>query len=411
VYAVQYFQDKRSPQVARPPAPRKTDEPSAAPPSTIETPVQLQPSIASKKIPEKTPAADHKAAEKPAVPPKEWQPESKPEPPPIPEPKAEPEPKPEAKPAEPEKAAPKPAVSPLPVPDEAARQRASKLVHDMFQEEIEQARSAAEKSDLARKILRQANDLNDDPAGRYVMLQTCCTLAKEAVDVAMAMEAADATSRYYAVDAWSTKANMLADFAVVAKSLLHHRVLAQQASALAQRAIRAGQFPTAAKLGELAVAEAVKARDPRTSTQIRAAAKEIENALATHREYEAAKATLLEDRQNPQANLAAGRYECLTLGNWNEGLRKLAAGSDETLRKLAAEDLAEPKDPEQQANIGDGWWELGKEESGRTAQVQFYRRASRWYEKASSRATGLLKIKIEQRLETIRALTTQPVSP
>ena len=129
-----------------------------------------------------------------------------------------------------------------------------------------------------------------------------------------------------------------------------------------------------------------------------------------HRSYEAAKAQLQDDPRNPEANLAAGRYECLMAGKWKEGLRKLAAGSDETLRALAAKDLAEPKDPEQQAGIGDGWWELAKAESG-TARVQFYGRAASWYEKASSQASGLLKAKLEKRLEAIKAVTTRPTSP
>ena len=129
-----------------------------------------------------------------------------------------------------------------------------------------------------------------------------------------------------------------------------------------------------------------------------------------HGEYEAAKVKLRGDPQNPEANLAAGRYECLISGNWNEGLRKLTAGSDETLRALAAKDLAEPKDPEQQAGVGDGWWELAKEESG-TTQVAFYHRAAVWYEKASAQATGLLKGKIEKRLETIKTIETKPVGP
>ena len=92
-----------------------------------------------------------------------------------------------------------------------------------------------------------------------------------------------------------------------------------------------------------------------------------------HGDYEAAKTKLQTDPQDPTANLTAGRYECLVAGKWDAGSKKLAAGSDETLRSLAAKDLAAPGDLEQQTDVGDGWWELAKQEAG-TAQGPFCQR-------------------------------------
>ena len=314
--------------------------------------------------------------------------------PPAPAKKEHPEPRP--------KRTGKPDLSPLPVPDEAARRQASERVRDMFQGEIDNARTSAEKSAVAKNILRQAGDLDDDPAVRYVMLETCGALAKEAADATTAMGAVNMTARYYSVDAWSAKANMLADLSKVARQSLQHWTVAQQALGLAQKAVEAGQFDTAARLGELAVAEAGKTDDPRTSARIRSTVKEVEQAVALRREYDAAKMKLTGNPHDPEANLVAGRYECLIADKWNEGLRKLAAGSKATLRALAAKDLAQPKDAEHQAGVGDGWWELAEAESGAT-QTHAYRRVAVWYEKASSKATGPLKAKVRERLETIRA--------
>jgi serine/threonine protein kinase len=418
VFLVRYLQDKHGSQVANLAAPEKVSpkpkpEPKPEPPVLSPSPPPSPEKVSPKPDPKPDPPAPS-----PSPPPEKVSPEPKPEPAiPGPSPTAAPEKASPKLESSPQPLAPSPSPKPepsapshsplLPVPDEAAQQRAAKLVHDMFQEEIEKAHTAAEKSALARKILGQANELNDDPAGRYVMLDTCCSLAKDAVDVATAMEAMDATCRYYAVDTWSTKAKTLADFTKIAKNSIQHRVLAQQACAFAQKALKAGQFESAAKSSEMALAETGKARDPQTSMHIRVQVKEIEKAVAMYRGYETAKAKLKQDPKNPEANLTAGRYECLTAGNWKEGLRKLAAGSDETLRTLAAKDLAEPKDPEQQAGIGDGWWELAKEESG-TARDQFYGRAAFWYDKAASQATGLLRGKLEKRLETIQSLKTKP---
>ena len=389
VLVVEHFQSKKPAEVAKSAVLPAAKNSSPAEPSRKSRPGPAQPPAASQDTPAEAmpePPAGHDEAAKKLTGPRPKKPAD-----------SKPRPSPKLKPAA------KPGSSPLPVPDEAARERASKTVRDMFQAEIEKAGSDGEKSALAKRILRQAKDLNDDPAGRYAMLETCCALSKDAVDAATAMEAMDVTSRYYAVDEWSAKANMLTEFAKGAKQWLHHWALAQQAAALAQKAVEAGQVDIADQLSELAVAEAGKTSDPRTNTRIRATIKEVEKAVALRREYEVAKTKLQENSRNPEANLSAGRYECLVAGNWNEGLRKLAAGSDGTLRALAAKDLADPKGPEQQAGVGDGWWDLAEVESG-TARDHCYRRAARWYKKASGRATGTLKAKLEKRLDTIKAI-------
>jgi len=296
------------------------------------------------------------------------------------------------------------------VPDEAARKRASKLLQDTFQEELANARTGVQKAELAQKMLRQSKAITDDPAGRFVLLETSCTLAKEANDPATALESVDLMAHNYAVDVWPKKTELLAQMARGAKMQTHHRAVAEQALLLMQKATESRQFETAAKLGELAAAEAGKGRDPKLFMRARAAARDSKNALTQFRDYEAAKAKIQENPANAEANLAAGRFECLVLGDWDLGLRKLAAGSDQAIRDLAAKDLAAPKDADAQAAVGDGWWKLANDEEG-ADQAGFYARAAWWYEKASSEATGLLKSKLEKRLHAIKVTATKTPSP
>ena len=296
------------------------------------------------------------------------------------------------------------------LPDEAARQRAAKLVQDTFQDELAAATTGAQKVALAQEMLRKSKATGDDPAGRYALLAAGYALAKEANDPVTALQAIDRMAHYFAVDAWSKKTQLLSEMADAAKMLTHHRVIAEQALVVTQKATEACRFEVAARLSELAVGQAGKAQEPRLLTRARAIAKECNRALTQFRQYDAAKAKLEQPGGDPQASLAAGRYECLILGDWDAGLRKLAAGSDESLRSLAAKDLATPEDADARAAVGDGWWELAKDESD-AARATLYRRAAWWYEKALPQATGVLKIKLQKRLDTIKAAAAKPASP
>jgi serine/threonine protein kinase len=414
VFAVQYFQEKKPPEVAKSAALHEGKEQPGAAPTAEPTPAPKPATSPSKAVsPEtaasKPPATGAKAVEKPAAPPKDDRPESKPEPKPEAKPEPKPGSEPETKPVEPGTAAPKSPTSPVAVPDEAARQRALKLLQDTFQEELANAGTNEQKAALAQKMLRQSKTMEDDPAGRFVLLETSCALAKKANDPTTALQTVDLMAQSFAVDAWPKKTELLAEMAQGAKMLAHHRALAEQALILSQKAAKARQFGITARLSELAVAEAGKAHDPKLFSRAHAAAKDSKNALAQFREYEAAKARLQQEPGNAKATLAAGRYECLVLDDWDQGLRKLAAGSDESLRAVAAKDLAAPKDADAQAAVGDGWWELAKDEAG-ADQAALLHRAASWYEKASSEATGLLKSKLEKRLRSMKGPAAKATS-
>ena len=408
IAAVQYFQSRKPPQVAdsTPPAQssrqpdvtpktKGADLPDAVAPHAFDIGKSPEPKVEPKVEPKIEPKIEPKV--EPKV-------ELKPEPGPPSE-------TPGAKSAESKEppAAAKPAREA--VPEEAARQRAAKQLQDAFEQELAGAATASQKVSVAKKMLDQCQTIANDPAGRFALLEMSCTLARKANDPAMALEAVDLMAQYFTVDAWPKKTQLLVEMAQGAKMLQHHRALAEQALGLTQKAMDACQFEVAAKLSELAVAEAGKAQEPGLFRRARAAAKEGIQALARFHEYEAAKAKLQHEPGDAEANLVAGRYECLVLADWDSGLPKLAAGSDESLRGLAKKDLAAPEDVEARAEVGNGWWDLAKDETG-VAQASLYRRAAWWYEKALPQAAGkLLETTLQKRLDQVKAATTKTTSP
>ncbi len=328
----------------------------------------------------------------PATPPQEPALQPKPDPAPI-EPK-EPTSTAEGRPA---------------VPSEEARKRASQLMRDTFEAEMAAATTPDTKAQLGKRLLGTAAEINDDPAGRYVILEAAMGLAADAGDWPTGLNAIDSMARFFAIDAWPKKVDWLASCAESAKQMDQRRSAAAQAFELAQQADEAAQFEIAARLCTLAATEGKKAAPFPLMKQVRGLDAKVNMRLVAFQAYEQAMQKLATDGTNLVANLDAGRYECFVAGNWTAGLVKLAASGDADLQGLAAKELAAPRGPEQQIEVADGWRDLAEEESGLTA-ANLHRHAADWYEKAIPNATGLLKAKAERRLEESRAAADKAAS-
>src|SRR5207244_12104084 len=84
----------------------------------------------------------------------------------------------------------------------------------------------------------------------------------------------------------------------------------------------------------------------------------------------------------------SGRFLCFVKGDWEVGLADLAKGKDETLKKLAEEDLAAANP----LALGDAWFGALKKEP------QAKDRALYWYGKCWPTLSGIDKEKIRDRL-------------
>ena len=103
--------------------------------------------------------------------------------------------------------------------------------------------------------------------------------------------------------------------------------------------------------------------------------------------------------ENPALNQTAGLNLCLIEGNWDEGLPKLAAGSDEQLVRVARDDLAGPTDAAQRAALADRWWDMSNSEQyaapGSDAQKQLRERAAKWWALARDDLEGDEKLRVD----------------
>ena len=81
---------------------------------------------------------------------------------------------------------------------------------------------------------------------------------------------------------------------------------------------------------------------------------------------QAAREKLKTDPDDAAASLAVGRWSCFWQGDWEEGLKLLAKGSDAALKSLAAEELAaKPAKADDSVARGDAWWNMAEKAAGR----------------------------------------------
>jgi len=142
-------------------------------------------------------------------------------------------------------------------------------------------------------------------------------------------------------------------------------------------------------------AEAIKA----AQSALAECAKRLQQARHEREAILTAQERLKTAPDDPAACLAVGRWYCFQQGDWDDGLKLLAKGSDDALKSLAAEELAsKPSKTADKVARGDAWWDLAEKAAGKT-KAAMRRRAGHWYQEAMpDLAPDLTKLKVEKRL-------------
>ena len=294
----------------------------------------------------------------------------------------------------------------LPVPSETTQKEALRLVGEVYKADYDAAKTPEAKQALARKLLQAAAEAHQ-PANRYVLLDVARDVAAKAADVDVAFEAADAMAAAYQVDAFGLKLEALETALRAGSSPAQLKGVVEGALALLGQAAARDDFETTTRLGRMTLAAARRTRDLKLVNRVITRNREIERAAQAYRKVKIALATLEKSPGDPKANQTVGHYLCLVKGDWEKGLSMLALGSDEALKALAVQELQGVSDPAAQATLGDGWWDLAQTEQG-AAKARLQQRARLWYAKALPNLTGLVKTKVQQRLEEAEPAAAKP---
>jgi len=283
-----------------------------------------------------------------------------------------------------------------PIPSDEAQAKALELIKEVYGQEWENAKSSAQKQALATKLLQKAGESTDD-TNRYVLLKVARDVAAQAGDTDLAFRAIDAMADSYEVDTYKLKGAAVSQAARAASSSAQSVAVARHSLAMIDEAVEKDDFVAAKYLGNLALDAARKGRDGQLVKSVVARNKEAEEIAEAYAKVADALVTLKKIPDDPEANLAVGKYHCFVRGDWDRGLPKLALGSDELLKKLAMKELEEVSGSAEQLALGDGWWDLaGKADA--VARQQLQGRAAYWYREAMPGLSGLVKDKVANRL-------------
>lgn len=282
-------------------------------------------------------------------------------------------------------------------PTEAEIKASSAAVKQIFKEDFASARNPSQKSEFAKKLLESAAREGTAPADCHVLLSMAKDLAIEAADIPTGLVALSQLTSQFPGDADAVMTKSLprllkvfprdGDAAPLIENLLAH---AEQATAedrheLAKTIVtQAHLLAVRTKEVELAVSLTARLSDLRRSEQFAKA-------------FAAAQAILEKSPDDAAAHLAVGKYLCFVKGNWETGLKNLAAGDDAILEGLAKQELAPDAKPEQ---VADGWWNVGEKEQGAN-RGQILAHSADWYRKAGESLTGLAKARAEKRIEQV----------
>jgi formylglycine-generating enzyme required for sulfatase activity len=187
------------------------------------------------------------------------------------------------------------------------------------------------------------------------------------------------------------------------------RKILEQAVAMVKESIAADQYDLALDAAKLATMESGRLRDKELVKQARAAMQEAQQREKAFSGVRAAKETLVAKPDDPEANLAYGKFLCFAKSDWHRGLPRLAKSQDTPIAKLAAKDIAESNKPEEQVSIADAWWEAAEAEP-LAARKNILLHAAMWYYRASFQLSGVQKSLADKRIKQA-GLETQITNP
>lgn len=272
------------------------------------------------------------------------------------------------------------------------------MLREIFGRDMD-SRDAEVQTRIAQKLLKQANDPNNDATSRYVALHQAAVFAARSGDAPTAMSALDQMEKQYRAQTAAIRLQVLAHAQRAARAPEEHAQVAQSFANLVFVAISEDDFEVANQAVRNATSSGSRSRNRDLITQLRQLTPLVRDAEQRYRAVRVAFGTLESNPDDPQANLAVGRYLCFVKADWDAGLPHLARGGDTGLSAAAQTDLANPSQEESMIALADAWYDLSEKEDEEQAKAALLLRAGQYYAKALPTLGGFAKARAERRIE------------
>ena len=238
----------------------------------------------------------------------------------------------------------------------------------MYGKEIADAKGGDAVLKLTVRLYNLAREGANTSDLRYVMLANVGSSAVNQGRIGLAYSAATEVARQFEVDPFAVKLNALEASAKASQTAEAQAIGVLQALSVADRAAAEGKLDVASKAASQATQFARKTKDKDLIAQTERRKGALREQSARSAAYKKALSDLKKAHDDQQANLTAGKYEALVLGNWAEGLAKLANSGETRLAEIAYLAAEARLDPAQWAPLATAWWHAAEEE-----EVDFFK--------------------------------------
>ncbi|MCA9245847.1 MAG: hypothetical protein KDA42_02000 [Planctomycetales bacterium] len=296
----------------------------------------------------------------------------------------------------------------LAVPSKAQRAEAHEVILKLFASHFSK-RDAAGKAELARLLLAQAKETNDDNAAQYELFVMSFESAVEAPDMSLAVESVEALARRFDVPLQRLKQHLLEQVVLKIRDREQAVQVVAFAQTLAEAAMQEDRYEDANDALDSALILARRARDATLVQRLAAHKRTIEKIRKQFDDTRDAFEKLESQPRDALANQEAGEFLCFAKGDFQSGLTYLALGADANLRSAAADELRNPDDATHQIQLADTWWDLADGRASWEAD-QIRAHAAQWYRAALPELQGLTETRVRARLAKVQPSAAESAS-
>ncbi|MGI9472597.1 MAG: hypothetical protein ACR2NZ_13740 [Rubripirellula sp.] len=291
-----------------------------------------------------------------------------------------------------------------PLPSESQIEIKMDLIRELYQEEYRDAQTPEKRLELAQLMHREGQNTNDDAVGRFALWKVARDIMVREGEFASALAIADnMQTHYHDVDALQLKTQVLEDAAMrITPGTLPKFI--ESASEVTHDCLRQERFGLARVFTDFLKQDLETKATGIQIAKIDQLQREVQASELSFKEYELAFITLEKTVDDPQANLAAGRFLCFIRGDWDTGLNHLSQASDPKISSAAEMELGASFDSPNATEVADAWFDIAESETGEHEQANIRRHALEWYREVIDGTSGLQERKVQSRITTLERL-------
>lgn len=296
-------------------------------------------------------------------------------------------------------------TSRTPIPTGEALEKRMALVSELYKDRYVAAKTSSERIKFATEMQVDGESTTDDPIGRFALWKVARDILVREGRFDLAMPIIDRLDQLYQdvpIEKW--KAETLTASAAVVSGTEVAKFAAAAVDVMNDLA-DAEDFDTAIQLGDFTTKRfanrlARNRRDELASTLVR-----INTRTDRFQKYQLAMQTLESNPDDASANQTVGAYLCLVDNDWQAGLPRIASGPESPITTLARAELAmgDRRDAEPAAKVADDWYDLADKMPDADSRDAVRRHALQWYAIAQASAVGLIRKKIDLKVNELFA--------